>query len=103
MAADEVIVLDHEDQFFSALRDTARRLLGQCHLRRVGNPEIEYDRGAVANFGTNADLSARLLDEAINHAETKSGSLTDFLGGKERLEDLGQQFGRNAMAGVRNG
>src|ERR1700692_393450 len=48
------------------------------------------------------DLHMRigLLDETKHHAETKARALTDFLGGKEGVEDLFQVCGGNSGAGV---
>src|SRR5271167_543284 len=45
-------------------------------------------------------MSARLPDEAEHHAEPKAGTLADFLGGEEWIEDLLQIGSGNTGSGV---
>ncbi|MNQ68239.1 hypothetical protein D3C85_827890 [compost metagenome] len=47
-------------------------------------------------------MAARLLDDAIDGGQAHAGAFVDRLGGEEGLEDLVQQFGRHARAGVRH-
>jgi hypothetical protein len=56
--------------------------------------------GAFANLAHDIDLAVHLPDEPVDHAETESGALADFLGGEERIEYPLQRFGRDAGSGV---
>ena len=40
------------------------------------------------------------LNDAVGDGQSKSGAVADPFGRKERVEDLGQIFRRNAFAGV---
>ena len=54
----------------------------------------------MAFLAVDLDMPARLLDEAVNHAQPEAGSLADPLCREERLEDLVADCFRNAAAGV---
>ena len=60
----------------------------------------DAERGALAGLGIHVDKAAGLLDDAIHRREAKPGALADFLGREERLEDLVDDIGRNAGAGI---
>ena len=45
-------------------------------------------------------MPAGLPGEAVDLAEAEPGALADRLGREERLEDLGEDGGRHALAGV---
>ena len=49
------------------------------------------------------ERAAGLLGEAIDGAQTETGSFADQLGGEERLDDLADDVGWNAAAGVFDG
>ncbi len=51
-------------------------------------------------FGIHVDEAAGLLDDAVDGREAEPGSLADFLGREERLEDLVDDLGRYAGAGI---
>jgi len=51
--------------------DLGSDILGLPRARQV-NP----DRGALTKLAVDLDMSARLLDEAVHHAEAESGSLS---------------------------
>ena len=76
-------------------RRGARRHLGHDRARH-----IEPHHGAVADLGLDARMAARLLDEAIDHAQSEAGALAHVLGGEERLEGACQHVRRHPDAGV---
>jgi hypothetical protein len=41
------------------------------------------------------DPSPKILHEAVDHGQTKPGPFADLFGGKERVEDAGQDLGRS--------
>ncbi len=58
-------------------------------------------RNAVpARFAVGIDEAAGLLDDAVDRRQAEAGALADFLGRKERLEDLVDDLRRNAGAGI---
>src|SRR5205823_1724646 len=48
------------------------------------------------------DEAAGLLDEAVDAGEAEPGALADLLGGVERVENLVDDVGRDAGAGIRD-
>jgi len=62
--------------------------------------QVDAQRGALADFGVDANLAARLLDEAVDHRQAEPGALADRLGGEERLEGTRDDGGRHAGAGI---
>ena len=54
----------------------------------------------MADLAVDLDVAARLLDEAVHHAQPQAGALADILGGEERLEHFFQNVRRHAAAGV---
>ena len=46
------------------------------------------------------DVAARLLDEAVDHAQPEAGALAGRLGGEERLERALDHLRAHAGAGV---
>ena len=74
------------------------------HLAAV-NREIDGEARAHHVPGLVGDVvgedePARLLDDAVGGRKAKAGALALFLGGEERLEQLGQHMRRNAAAGI---
>jgi hypothetical protein len=47
-------------------------------------------------------VAARLLDEAVHHAEAQTAALPHVLRGEEGLEGVGRDLGRHAVAAVAN-
>ena len=76
---------------------------GRCLGLALGRRQIELDRGAVADLAVDPDMPARLLDEAVDHAQPEARALADFLGGEERLEHLVLHLLGHAGAGVADG
>jgi hypothetical protein len=62
----------------------------------------DVERGAAIGLGLHIDEAAGLFDDAIDRRQAEAGALADFLGREERLEDLVDDVGRNAGAGVGN-
>jgi hypothetical protein len=54
----------------------------------------------AAALAVGPDVAAALRHDAVHRRQTESGSLPHLLGGKERLEDVGQVFRGNARAGI---
>ncbi len=57
-------------------------------------------RNAVLPAPSRIDIAAGLLDDAIDRRQPEAGALADLLGREERLEDLFDDVGRNADAGI---
>ena len=64
--------------------------------------QIDGESRALAGRARDLDVAAGLLGKAERLAEAEAGSLADFLGREERLEDRVDMIGRNAGAGVRD-
>ncbi|MNR05622.1 hypothetical protein D3C85_1216650 [compost metagenome] len=65
--------------------------------------QIQTHAGALARQAEQADVAARLLGKTVNHRQAEPGALADRLGGEERVERLGQDFGCHAGAVVADG
>src|SRR6478752_8023962 len=63
-------------------------------------PRQENTKRRAAWFGVRVDKAAGLFDDSIDRRQAEASALADFLGGKERFEDLLDNVGRNAGAGV---
>jgi hypothetical protein len=48
--------------------------------------QIDFDGRAFALLTVNLDMTARLLDEAVDLGEAKARALSDVFGRKERIE-----------------
>ena len=72
-----------------------------CRLNDlVGPRQIDPHGGAAAGFAVDADATAGLHHEAVDHAEAKSGSPPGGLGGEERFEGALPYLRRHALAGI---
>src|SRR3546814_12301684 len=63
--------------------------------------QINGEGRALPDLRCGKDIAAGLLDNAIDGRQPETGALADFLGGEKRLEDIGEDFRRNARPGVR--
>ena len=54
----------------------------------------------AARLRIRIDKAAGLFDDAVDRRKAEAGAFADFLGGEERLEDLLDDVGRNAGAGI---
>src|SRR3546814_19210325 len=54
----------------------------------------------MAAFGIDADMPARLLDEAIDHRQAQASAPSDLLGGEEGFDGVAQHLLIHALAGV---
>ena len=66
----------------------------------VGHRHDEAHVGALARGAENADVAARLANEAIHHGQAEAAAGAEGLGGEEGLEEAWQEFRRNAGTGV---
>ena len=60
----------------------------------------DFECGARIQLALDFDPAVMLFDDPVNRGQSESGALTDFLRGKERLEDFLQVLWINAAAGV---
>src|SRR6185312_12970152 len=65
--------------------------------------QVDPERGPPVDLAGDADMAARLADEAIDHAEAEARALARRLGGEEGLEDLVHVRRQDAVAGVADG
>ena len=111
--AQALLVLDQQDgalpgQVGPRLRLGRRRLGRAVRGRGVGLDLLlgmmprqeDVERGALTGLGVDIDEAAGLLDDAVDRRQAEAGALADFLGREERLEDLVDDVGGNAGAGV---
>src|SRR5262249_53161901 len=70
-------------------------LAGRRHER-----QHQLELGADAHGGIHGDLPAVLLDDLVGDRQAEPRALADRLGREERIEDLGQDIGRYALAVV---
>lgn len=64
--------------------------------------QVDTEGSALAHFRFGINVTARLLDDAIDHREAKARALAHFLGGEEGLENLVHDLGRNTRAVIGN-
>src|SRR3546814_4283326 len=80
-------------RFRGVVRSGRRRL-------RSGTRQIDLDRGSLADLAVQRYVAARLLDEAVHHAEAESAALAHVLGGEEGLEGVAANLLAHAAAGI---
>src|SRR5712691_6720974 len=82
------LVLDDQDRLATAGRPA---LLGTGRdVGWRGDPrQIDLEARAVTRLRVDGDVAAALLDDAVHRGEAEPCSLADFLGRKERLEEMG--------------
>ena len=56
--------------------------------------------GALARDAADADVTVHGFDDVADDGETEAGTVADFLGGEERVEDAAGDFGGHARPGV---
>src|ERR1700722_19762332 len=73
--------------------------------RRYCSRQVDRECGAFAEFAHDSNIAIGLLGKAKCLAEAQPGSLSNLLGRKERLEDRGESFRRDACSAIldRNG
>src|SRR5262245_10099781 len=94
---DQLVVLDHQNGFMSAVQGRHERL---GRGRAGAGRQVHLDRRAMAFLTVDLNMPGRLLDEAVDHAQSETGSLAGTLGGEKRIEHLVDYVGANADAGV---
>src|SRR5690606_20426055 len=65
--------------------------------------QVDPDRRSLARLAVKRDMSAGLLEKAIDRAQTEAGSVSDWLGGEEGFERPLPDLIRHAGAGVAHG
>src|ERR1700722_2915541 len=86
MRSDIAVVFDGENRLvMAALGDSRRRFDGRDRFIRIQARQINLHRRALTDFAINSYMAAGLLDEAIDLRQAQTGSMTDILGGEERL------------------
>jgi hypothetical protein len=100
--ADRFIILDDEYGLAGAQGRLAKRRLVDVRSRHAATAarQEELHGRAPAFDAVDADVSAGLLDEAVDHRQPKTGTLADRLGGEEGIERLGDDARRHADAVV---
>jgi hypothetical protein len=71
-------------------------------LRQGGARQEDGDQGAPANLAVEADVTAGLLDEAVDDAEPEPGPLARLLGREERFEDVLGDVAAYSDSGIGN-
>src|SRR5260370_468457 len=72
--ADQRVVLDNQDGFVAAYEFGDAGLGGQSVRDARGLRQVKLHGGAVALFAVDLDMSVRLFDEAVDHADTEPRS-----------------------------
>ena len=66
----------------------------------VAARQIQPHARAAIRRALDLDVPARLLHEAVHHAQAEPGAVPEMLGREERLDRALQHFGRHADAGI---
>ncbi len=100
--AHHVLVLDQQQPRMAPLAGIDLGGLAAALLDRAAAIDRKIDREgrALAGFGIDEDIAARLLDDAVHRRQAKPCALADILGGEERLEDARLDVGGHAGAAV---
>src|SRR5262249_235755 len=69
-------------------------------LQRGGARQVELDGRTVSLLAVDIDVPARLLDETIDHAQSKAGALSECLCREKWVENLFADSRRNANASI---
>src|SRR5215467_4700145 len=90
--AHAILILNQQDSLRAAVRfntwlDYICVLDGLIYLRQV-----DSERSALTNIAEGPNVSATLLHDSIHGGESEPGSLADWFGGKERLENMRQNI-----------
>lgn len=96
MTTNQYIVFHDQDWFVTPNCHRSRCAPGDGRSLREGAWKVELDRGSSPQLGAEPDLTPRLIDEAVYHAEAQSRPPANLLGREEGLEDMGQHFGSDA-------
>src|SRR3546814_19731628 len=85
---DSGIVLDDKNRLAAGLALAGSRGRGRRnrHLWRLRARKVQPDRRPMPELAVDFQMSARLLGEAVDHAEPEPTPFSGFLGGEEGLE-----------------
>src|SRR5437773_12281627 len=93
--ANAVIVLDEQNRLGPSAGHHSRiRRQGVGRLRH--SREIDLERRPLPRLAVHPDMAIALLHDAVHGGETEAGALARFLGGEERLEDVGLDLDRKS-------
>ena len=99
---DRRFVFDDQHRF-AAARGPAflgtHRRVGGCRDSR----QIDLEARAPPRLRIDGDVTAALFHDAVHRSEPEPRTLADFLGGKERLEQMGADAGFHARASIGDG
>ena len=95
----QIVVLDDQDGLVAAYQARLGRLLDrQGDARRLR--QVDSHRRAVTFLAVDLDVSMRLFDKSVDHAEAEARPLIDVLGGEKGFEHIVQDRGGNAVPGI---
>src|SRR5262249_19976341 len=94
--AHELVVLDHKNGLGAALDQWRRGSRLDGLLQSGGARQVELDGRTMSLLAVDTDVSSRLLDETIDHAQPEASALADALSREERVENLVADSRRNA-------
>src|SRR5260370_29550654 len=97
------VILDKEDGFRSPAMDGLLGLDRRCGDGFLDAREINFEGGALARLTVNPNVTAALLDDAVDSGESQAGAAAASLSGVERLENVRLRIGVHADAGVGDG
>src|SRR6202035_4245496 len=101
---DRLFGLDEEDRAMAGEISGPRGRLfdgtgWMCFVWNIMGQEDRKNR-PLADRARTENIAAGLFYNAIHHGEAKTGTLSDFLGGKKRFEDFVFYFRRDAMSEI---
>jgi len=101
--ADGILVLDEEDGFGPAGGGEGKRSGAVGFRRAIDTGEINGEDGTAAELALDEDVTAALLDDAVNGGKAEASAFAFFFRGEEGLEDAGLGFAVHALAVVADG
>ncbi len=94
---------DQNDLVPQVLRKHIRGIFFPPHRGGRRPRQVELHACALPDPAVDADVPARLFDEAVDHAQPEAAALSHLLRREERLEHPLHDLGRHAGSGIGNG
>ena len=98
--AQERVVFDKQNGFIAAADGIRFGLLRLLHRLFSQARNVNAECRSEADFAVDVDPAVMLLDDAEDGGQSQAGAFADAFGAEERLENVREDFRRDAAAGV---
>src|SRR6185369_972439 len=98
--AHRLFVFDQQDGFVAAADRNGFEIGSEGNRRLVGARQINMEGGADVQLAFDFNPALMLFNDAEYGCQAEAGAATDFLGGKERFENVRKVRRGNAFTGV---